>query len=180
VTLYDLIFEVATRLEPRRAPPRPSFTRQIYPLLERHVRHEWVNAGFLDQFGWGSAGDFLEPRTLARLGDSGEGSRFLREEVFRRFRDPRFLAQEGFALPPYYGDAITIPPTNPRCWMAVLESQYRWLNQWAAATSTRTGWRADRASHRGWRTCPWTSSRGRSTGLCWMSAWVDHSIPAAR
>lgn len=131
VTMYDLIFEVATRLEPARAPRRPSFTRQIYPLLERHVQHQWVNAGFLRDFGWGAPGSFLAPGVLTRLADPTAPARFLREQVFRRFRNPDYAEQDYSELPPYYGDAVSLPPTSPRQWMAVLPIQYRWLQQWA-------------------------------------------------
>ena len=132
VTMYDVVFEVATQLEPARRPPRPSFTRQIYPLFERHVQNQWVNAGFAAAFGWGSGGDFLAPDTLARLADPLASSRFLRNDVFRRFRNPAFLTMEDNLLPPYYGDGITLPASNPRQWMAVLPIQYEWLQQWDA------------------------------------------------
>ena len=55
VTMYDVLFEVATSLEPELKPERPSFTRMIYPMFERLVQNQWVNAGFLRDFGWGSA-----------------------------------------------------------------------------------------------------------------------------
>jgi hypothetical protein len=131
VTMYDVLFEVATRLEPERRPPRPSFTRQIYPLFERIVQNQWVNAGFLRDFGWGSPGDFLAPATLAALADPSDGARALRWQVFERFRDPAFLSMESSALPGYYGDDMRRPATNPRQWMAVLEIQHEWLRQWA-------------------------------------------------
>ncbi|MGE0544994.1 MAG: LodA/GoxA family CTQ-dependent oxidase [Dehalococcoidia bacterium] len=131
VTMYDLMFEVATRLEPERAPRRPSFTRQIYPLLARHVDHQWVNAGFLRDFGWGAPGNFLAPDTFALLANASESSRTLRTQVFQQFRDPAYLRQDYDNLPPYYGDGIALPPISPRQWMAVLSIQYGWLQQWA-------------------------------------------------
>lgn len=132
VTMYDVIFEAATKLEPERRPERPSFTRQIYPLFARHVANQWVNAGFAAAFGWGSAGDFTTPEALARLADPSAAGRFLRNEVLQRFRNPAFLTMEDNKLPPYYGDGITLPAENPRQWMAVLPLQYEWLQQWAA------------------------------------------------
>ena len=144
VTMYDVVFEVSTSLEPELAPARPSFTRQIYPLLARHVQHQWVNAGFARDFGWGTASDFLAPETLARLAEPSNDNRFLREQVFRSFRNPAYANLEANALPPYYGDAIQLPPLTPsagdanqlppqtpRQWMAVLDIQYGWLRQWA-------------------------------------------------
>lgn len=133
VTMYDVVFDVAMQLEPARAPRRPSFSRQIYPILERHVRHEWVNAGFFRDFGWGSPGNFLEPKTLRRLASRSEENRFVRDAVFRRFRNPGYVRQENGLLPPYYGDAIALPmPTGPRQWMALLPTQYESLRRWAA------------------------------------------------
>ncbi|MCA1685440.1 MAG: LodA/GoxA family CTQ-dependent oxidase, partial [Planctomycetia bacterium] len=61
VTGYDLIFEVATKLDTRLAPARPKFSEQIHPLLERFSRSQWVNAGFFREFGWGSPMDFCRP-----------------------------------------------------------------------------------------------------------------------
>lgn len=132
VTMYDVLFEVATKLEPDRAPQRPSFTRQIYPLLERHVSNQWVNAGMARQFGWQSAGDFLAPSALAQLSDASDASNVTRDALFRRFRDPAYTTMDFSALPPYYGDNTNFPPQTPRQWMAVLPIQYQWLKQWAA------------------------------------------------
>lgn len=132
VTMYDLIFEVAAKLEPELAPARPSFARMIYPLFTRMVQNQWVNAGFLREFGWGAPSDFLAPAQLARLASAAPEDRFLREQVFARFRDPAFVRMEHDKLPPYYGDSVNFPAEDPRQWMAVLPIQYGWLRQWAA------------------------------------------------
>ena len=131
VTMYDVIFEQATTLEPGLRPTRPSFTRMIYPLFERMTQNQWVNAGFLREFGWGSAGDFLAPETLRRLGSAAAEDRFLRQQVFERFRNPAYTSMEYNDLPPYYGDGVELPASNPRQWMAILQMQYAWLRQWA-------------------------------------------------
>jgi L-Lysine epsilon oxidase N-terminal/L-lysine epsilon oxidase C-terminal domain len=132
VTMYDVIFEAATKLDPARAPVRPSFTRQIYPLFARLAEHQWVNAGMARQFGWRSAGDLLDPATFALLSDNSNQNRFVRETLFRRFRNPAYKSMESTALPPYYGDHTTFPAETPRTWMAMLPLQYQWLKQWAA------------------------------------------------
>ncbi len=131
VTMYDVMFQVATQLEPDLRPPRPSFTRMIYPLFERMVQNQWVNAGFRRDFGWGSPGDFLAPDVLRALASPSDENTFLRRQVFERFRDPSFLTMEYSGLPPYYGDDVALPATNPRQWMAILQIQYDWLRQWA-------------------------------------------------
>jgi hypothetical protein len=132
VTMYDVVFGAAIELDPSRSPSRPSFTRQIYPLLARHVENQWVNAGMAHQFGWRTAGDFLAPDTLAQLADNSETSRFARDTLFRRFRNPAFTSLEYSSLPPYYGDHTEFPAETPRQWLAVLPNQYGWLSQWAA------------------------------------------------
>ena len=131
VTIYDVLFEVATKVQPDRAPLRPSFTRQIYPLLDRHVQNQWVNEGMAKQFGWGAPSNFLDPSMLAALSNSSGASQPIRTDVFRRFRNPDFQQPDASALPPYYGDNTNIPGITPRQWMAVLPIQYRWLQQWA-------------------------------------------------
>ena len=131
VTMYDVVFEAATKLDPGLRPARPSFSRMIYPLFARLNANQWVNGGFLRDFGWGAPGDFLDPAVLARLASAGDGERFLRRQVFERFRNPAFLAMQYGMLPPYYGDGVALPADNPRQWMAVLPLQYQWLRQWA-------------------------------------------------
>ena len=131
VTMYDVMFEAATSLAPELRPERPSFARMIYPLFARLVQNQWVNAGFLRDFGWGSASDFLAPDTLRMLADPSPAQAMLRRQIFERFRDPSYTSLEYGDLPPYYGDDITLPPTNPRQWQAVLPLQYTWLEQWA-------------------------------------------------
>jgi hypothetical protein len=131
VTMYDVVFEVATFLEPARRPSRPSFTRMIYPLFARMVQNQWVNAGFLRDFGRGSPSDFLAPKTLRMLASPSPQHQPLRRQIFERFRNPSYTSMEYSGLPPYYGDGVDLPATNPRQWMAVLPIQYAWLLQWA-------------------------------------------------
>jgi hypothetical protein len=131
VTMYDILFEVATALEPERKPERPSFTRMIYPLFARMTQSQWVNAGFLREFGHGAPSDFLAPEHLARLASPDADAALLRQQVFARFRDPAYTSMEASALPPYYGDDWRFTPATPRQWMAVLPIQYGWLQQWA-------------------------------------------------
>jgi hypothetical protein len=131
VTMYDVMFEASTTRDPKLRPARPSFARMIYPLFERLVQNQWVNAGFLRDFGWGSSSDFLAPETLRQLASPAPADRFLRRQIFERFRNPAYTSMEFDDLPPYYGDGVELPASNPRQWMAVLPLQYSWLSQWA-------------------------------------------------
>jgi hypothetical protein len=69
---------------------------------------------------------------LRRLASASPEDRFLREQVFARFRDPAYASMEYGHLPPYYGDSTEFPGRDPRQWMAILPLQYAWLAQWAA------------------------------------------------
>jgi hypothetical protein len=134
VTGYDLLFDVAAQHDPRILPARPSFSAHIYPLLQRFTQHQWVNAGFARDFGFGTPSDFTSPAFVARLGDPSDAARSLRTTIFGWFRDPSYEVPQPTSLPAYYGDGMTTSTssTDPRQWMAVVPTQYRWLAQWAA------------------------------------------------
>lgn len=134
VTGYDLLFDVAVQMDPRRMPARPSFARHIHPLLRRFSQHQWVNAGFARDFGFGSPADFGDPAFIARLNDASAAARPLRTAIAGWFREPDAAYPQPSALPGYYGDGMTVDvtSTDPRQWMAVLTTQRRWLTQWAA------------------------------------------------
>src|SRR5262249_22035155 len=78
VTGYDLLFEVATQIDAALLPAQPSFSRHIYPLLRRFTQHQWVNAGFAREFGFGTPTDFSDPAFVARLNDPSAATRTLR------------------------------------------------------------------------------------------------------
>jgi L-lysine epsilon oxidase-like protein len=129
VTMYDVIHQVSARGGPKAT--RPSFSRQIFPLLERHVRQQWVNLGIFIDSGWGASDDFTQPDMLRLLASPSPRCRALRTAVFARFRDPASVERRPGLLPPYYGDVIDLPPSSPRFDMALLPAQYEWLRQWA-------------------------------------------------
>jgi hypothetical protein len=134
VTGYDLLFDVAAHHDPELLPARPSFAQDVYPLLRRFSQHQWVNAGFARDFGFGTPADFADPAFVARLGDRSEATRTLRASIFGWFRDPSYQVPQPTSLPAYYGDGMTTSTTStdPRQWMAIVPTQYRWLAQWAA------------------------------------------------
>jgi len=142
-TMYDVVFDAAMRLEPSLRPPRPSFTRQIYPLLARHAGQQWVNAGFAWQFGWGAPDHFLAPAYLALLADPTDAGKPARQALFDRFRDPAAAGLNPALLPPLFGDAPGIPPRTPNALATVLPSQYDWLRRWAAGDFD-ADWAAER------------------------------------
>ena len=141
VTGYDLLFDVATQLDPALMPAQPSFSEHIYPLLRRFTQNQWVNAGFARDFGFGTPADFSDPAFVARLNDPSAATRTLRTAIFGWFRKPTYPYPQPSALPAYYGDGMTtnVNSTDPRQWMAILPTQYRWLAQWAAGEFAADG-----------------------------------------
>jgi L-Lysine epsilon oxidase N-terminal/L-lysine epsilon oxidase C-terminal domain len=133
VTGYDLLFDVATRLDPSLRPPRVRFYEHVYPILERISMSQWVNAGLALQFGYGCPTDFTDPDLIRRLSDPGDDARPLRQLIFQSFRNANYKVMDANGWPPVYGDAVTLDftSTDPREWMAIPESQYDWLRQWA-------------------------------------------------
>ncbi len=131
VTLYDVMYSVALEMG-AQAPEKPSFVRQILPLLQRSVLYQWTNRGVLLANGWGTPGNFMRPDFLRALSSAAPRFRSVRESVFEQFRNPDFDEYEPDKLPPCYGDATSLPATSNRQFQAILPNQYEWLAQWAA------------------------------------------------
>ena len=87
-------------------PPAPViFERDIYPILERLVRCQWVNEGIYMLVGAFSPSDFTDAKLKKILGDPSNRARLARERVFHWFRNPSGTKRRGELLPPFYGDA---------------------------------------------------------------------------
>ena len=104
----------------------------IYPLFERLVQNQWVNAGFLRDFGWGSPSDFLAPDTLRLLASACPGAGVAALADLRTLSQSRPIpAWNTTICRPTTAMGSTCRRTIPRQWMAVLPIQYAWLLQWA-------------------------------------------------
>lgn len=141
VTLYDTAFDTAVRAGWLRLPAWPSFLQQIYPIFARLAHLQWMSLAHFRAYGPGSAMDFLDPAVLRRLADPGPRARPFRQEVFRRFRDPRARTQVRDAHPDMWGDALDFADdtTIPDVYFSVTETQYGFLRQWAAGTFSADG-----------------------------------------
>jgi hypothetical protein len=130
VTLYDVMAELFLP-----APERVSFTEHVYPILRRAAGYRWVSARAFGGHGPGLGGDFLDPVRIGALADSSDAARGDREAVFRRIRAPGASdpsqARSRF-MPMLSGDDGDATPGQPRTWLAVVPSQYRALERWAA------------------------------------------------
>ena len=133
-TLYDVISQ--TMIDSGWITPSPevSFIADIFPIFQRLADLQWVNQGMLDRYGWQSPEEFMSPGYLARLADASPENSAFRQSLFARFRNPDYASlQEGLdILPPFYGDAITLPPESPRSFLAIQSFQFEKLSHWAS------------------------------------------------
>ncbi|UQA56863.1 LodA/GoxA family CTQ-dependent oxidase [Polyangium aurulentum] len=131
-TMYDLIRDVAIQAGQLPKPRRPSFDRDIRPILERLSRLQWVNAGFAAAFGWKGPFDLASPEWLERLSRPSAADRATRHMLANQFRA---LDRDGAAPSPWpwlYGDAMNVPPAaTPRQNCALTDTQIEMLGQWA-------------------------------------------------
>jgi hypothetical protein len=138
-TLYDLLYDVFAQKGWIAKETTVSFTRDVWPILERLSGLQWVNQGFAVQFGWGGRNHFADPEYLARLSAApparGEDpNRELRRQVFNSFRSPRFTDTSPMPWPWIYGDAMSRKADSPRQYAAISQTQCTVLEQWAAGS----------------------------------------------
>jgi len=131
VTLYDIAYQAYLDAHPPQAPAPVSFARDIYPLLERFDRLQWVNEGFYRGYGWGGQVPLLAPARLAHLASAAPADMQARRDIVARFRDPASPALQEDAWPRVYGDSFDQPPRYPQQYLAVTREQYRRLGAWA-------------------------------------------------
>jgi len=132
-TGYDLLNNLFHQQNKNTKKRRPSFYKDIYPVLKHLTLNQWVNAGISQSFGWGAAYQFESATVIKRCMDKSEANRPFRQIVFDAFRDPTYSIMQSDAWPPLYGDAVTfnVASTDPRNWYAITELQYENLRAWS-------------------------------------------------
>lgn len=163
VTLYDVLVEAAlvhglawpvNELGPRpAADDRVSFTRDIYPILERLDGYQWISRRAQRGHAPGKNGYFLDPARLAVLSDPGQaGPSSPHRRIFDRIRTPVLsppfeeqpsrptalhrksqaaIAQANLTfMPPLAGDEGDVLMGDPQYWFSVTERQYKQLLCW--------------------------------------------------
>ena len=126
---------MASQLHPDLVVVEPSFYADIYPVLKNLSINQWVNAGVLREFGWGSSHDFNDEGLAERLNDKSEANLAFRQAIFGSFRDPAYTVLDAAAWPPLYGDAVTFnvdATTNPRIGFAITSLKYGYLREWGS------------------------------------------------
>jgi len=139
-TLYDLLVDLYVQNKWWAAPTRPSFREDVYPILQRFSGLQWVNKGYLVQYGPGGSNPFEDPAYVAKLGrdpnrDGVDLYGELRRQVLNSFRNPAGTDNNQLPWPWIYGDAMAVPPADtPRQNATVSPTQYDILQLWAAGT----------------------------------------------
>jgi hypothetical protein len=139
-SMYDVVTDALSG-SLIRTPPKPSFTRDILPLLRAFHEAQWVNFGFAVQFGWQAPNDFLRPELLAKLSAApGADDPYaeLRRQIFYSFRNPGASTFEPLAWPPMYGDAFGSydSPPVPNDGFTVTNTLYGYLQNWMSGNFT--------------------------------------------
>jgi hypothetical protein len=92
VSLYELAHEIAIDQFGLTPPMTVSFTRDIFPLLQRPVLMQWVDPDALSGHGPGRPGNFLDAAAFALLHNNdatvGSPARQAREAVFAKLKNP--------------------------------------------------------------------------------------------
>jgi hypothetical protein len=123
VTLWDLAYDVATQLPAPHTltpPATVSFTSDVYALLRRPVRMQWVSTLAGSGHSGMAAGNFLDAAMFALLQDNNpspmSAAYKLRQHVFAQLRNPA-------------GGGGDMPKLNAG--LAVTKTQYAMMKHWA-------------------------------------------------
>jgi L-Lysine epsilon oxidase N-terminal/L-lysine epsilon oxidase C-terminal domain len=142
-TLYDVLYDTfAGGFLPAASSKTwtPSFRNDILPLLQQMVDAQWVNAGFLNAFGWEAPNDFTRADLIDRLSkpkpaQGDDPYRELRVQLFNQLRVPPaanvMTGQNPIAWPPLYGDAFGNYYNSPRVYFNVTATKYTLFQRWS-------------------------------------------------
>ncbi|MCB0418262.1 MAG: LodA/GoxA family CTQ-dependent oxidase [Bdellovibrionales bacterium] len=128
-TLHDLLVHTYTASGWLTVPRKTSFTKDVYPLLQRLSNLQWVNKGLADTYGAGSDWNFDDKSVIAKLADKSQ--RAMRREVYDKFRVREEDSNERTRWPMFYGDAFGSFTDSPRNNFIVPELSSLHLKRWA-------------------------------------------------
>ncbi len=134
-TLYDVAYESAVKQGWFQMSKKPSFTKDIYPILKRVTDMQWVNKGALIGHFQTSAGDFM--KIIDKISDPNKSANSLRKAIFDRIRNPNLTGEKAVEqatidfMPPLCGDSGDAENGVPEKWFKLTETQYHYLKQWS-------------------------------------------------
>ncbi len=142
-TVYDLLVDAYTECGWLPMPARASFTRDVWPALQRLSNLQWVNKGFAAWFGQGGPMHFEDPALLAKLSQTPNAAtgadpyRELRQTIANAFRPADNEANDPRAWPWIYGDAYgSAVDGSPRSNLALSRVRAGLLELWVEGKFT--------------------------------------------
>jgi hypothetical protein len=133
VTAYDVMYQVAVNEGWLSRPTRVSFTRDIFPILQRSAGYTWVSANSLRGHGIGEPGDLLAPDMFAKLCDNSKTAKAVRQKLFQRIRRPdiNYTGDASYYyMPQLSGDGGNAATLDKTLWLTVTQLQYEMLAEW--------------------------------------------------
>ncbi len=128
VTLYDAVYDVMARFDPRLAVTDSttiSFTRDVYPILRRVSDLHWVSGFVATRHGPGQSQHFIS--RLDELSSNTPENEPARGDIFRALRSPR-TGLGRMPKVPRLALENKVPGTT------ITETQYRRMERWALGT----------------------------------------------
>lgn len=118
-----------------KANERPSFTRDIYPILARVVTMQWVHNAIRENHGNGEYQDFLTPSTLVQLASNSPADKYKREPVFGALTKPGIKAEPDQPLVagamPNYKSGVDPADPHSGARAALTTQQYDLMFKWS-------------------------------------------------
>lgn len=111
ITLYDVLLQLAVDKLGHKVPKRPSFTRDIYPILQRAIRMKWLTAAAASAH-----------RTFSTV-IPPPGPSIGRKLIFNRLKNPN--GPGGANMPKIWSDRYPKPETQP-----LTKVQYAAMKKW--------------------------------------------------
>ena len=113
ITLYDVLVQVAVDRLGLKLPAKPSFTKDIYPILKRAVNMTWVSAMVASVHAHATLAGVIPP----------PGTPAARAAIFTRLRNPN--DGSGGDMPMIHSDNYPAPDNQP-----VTKTQYSIMTNW--------------------------------------------------
>lgn len=136
-TMYDVIYDMNVRLKWQDRPEKPSFTKDIYPTLQRLGQMQWLtDAANLREAWMGRYFDFADPALIERLSKHEHAD--LRAQAFAQIRPPfqfsgdtqaTYFTEQQLKVPYMLGDGINYDG-SPYQWFQMAHLQYQFLIDW--------------------------------------------------
>ncbi len=139
MTWHDQALDIAIRFfNPSAGLAQPSFTRDIYPILERLSLLQWVNSTARNAHGRGRSLDFLRPDVLVKLADKSNNSKTEREGIFNVLVEPGTRAPGPEIRPsgprrmPFLFSGVDPSEVFQFAFASVTALQFQQMSRWAS------------------------------------------------